>query len=247
MTVNKKLWSIAVLAALATSGAYATPIRLDGSEQNLQEIVDGLATDGSSNVDVVNEQYGNDQAWQVDSVFMPSGQIVAELAGYAGVNRLGLYDIYNPNARVQLFAGSDGTGATTLFNIAANGRVYRNFSDSGVSFATNLFGFYLETPDGVWFSQSILNQDKADHLVAYQGQGDVINTIYGPRSWTSETLLLGWEDLPSRAWDQDYNDFVLFVSGVSGVNVPEPMSMGLFGLGLIALGFSRRKNAKAAG
>lgn len=239
--MNNKLWSIAALASLAVSSAYATPIRLDGAETNLQEIVDGLAVDGASNIDVVHDQYGSDAAWQVNSVFTPSGSIVLELAGYAGSNRLGLYDVYNPNARVQLFAGSASAGTTSLFNIGGDGRVYGNSGFTGVTFTSNLFGFYLETPEGLWYSQSELNQDGADHLVAYQGQGDLIDTPFGERLWTSETFLLGWEDLSSQRWDQDYNDFVLTVSGVKGVAVPEPMSLGLFGAGLAGLAFARRK------
>ena len=40
-----------------------------------------------------------------------TGMIIAELAGYAGSNRFGIYDIANPNSRLELFSGSDSTGA----------------------------------------------------------------------------------------------------------------------------------------
>lgn len=241
--MKKLLTTLAGVAALGASAAQATPIRLDGTETNLQQIVNNQAVDGSSSVDVANDQYAHDEGWQINSIFGAQGRIVIEIAGYAGQNRLGIYDIYDPNTRVQLFTGLQSAGATTYFDLGADGRVY--VADEDVTFTSNLFGFYLETPAGLWFSQSDLNADEGDHLVAYQGQGDSITSPRGPRTWGSDMFLLGWEDLSAGNWDQDYNDFVLFVSGVEGVNVPEPATLGLFGLGLAGFGvFGRRRNKR---
>lgn len=234
--------SAAIVTALTAASAQATPIRLDGREADLQEIVDGFTADGASSIDVTNDQYARDEGWLINSIFGAQSRIVMELAGYAGVNSFGVYDIFAPNTRVELFAGSAGRGATAQFDIGADGRVYRNEVDTGATFTSNLFGFYLNTPVGLWFSQSDLNADAADHLVAYQGVGDSINTPRGVRTWGSDMFLLGWEDLSARTWDQDYNDFVVFVSGVDGVSVPEPATLGLLGLGLAGVGvFGRRR------
>jgi hypothetical protein len=241
--------ALLALATLAgTQAAQATPIRLDGSEANLQTVVNQLAFDGSSEVNVVTDQYGPDSTWAMNSVFgYASGMIVVELAGYAGSNRFGLYDINNASNRLELFNGAASAGAGVQFSIDSAGNVYRNAVSTGATFSSDLFGFYLETPAGLWYSQSERNADAADHLVAYQGEGELIRSPSGHTGyWGPDTFLLGWEDLRSTNWDQDYNDFVVLVGGVQGVSVPEPATMGLLGLGMLGIGFARRRRVAAA-
>lgn len=242
----KMTWSLLAAASLVSLTAQATPVRLDGHEMNLQQILNGVTQGGVSSVNVVTDQVNYDAHWTFASPSNSGAAMIQiEIAGYANQNRFGLYDVSNPNSRVELFSGAQGAGALTSFGIGADGRVYRNSVDSGMVFNGQTFGFYLETPAGLWRSDSSLNGDAADHMVAYRGENDVITSPLGHLAfWDTNTYLLGFEDLRSSSWDQDYNDFVVFVGGVK--SVPEPASIALIGLGLLGMTAARRR-AKTSG
>lgn len=209
----KNILALAVVAsASVATSAQATPIRLDGPETNLQTI---LNHEGGSGIDVTTDQAVLDEGFVV-SGYKGMAEIIVEHAGYRNLNSFGIYDIYDPTKRKTIFTGSQGAGA------------YKSFLPT--DFTSDVFGFYLDTPDGTWFSQAALNSDGADHLVAYQLGGQ---------------YFFGWEDLASKSWDQDYNDFVVLVSGVNGVSVPEPATLGLLGLGVLGMGVFRRRKQPA--
>lgn len=166
--------TVAAFAGLTLSSTvYAATIFGDGGA-SLQGILDGITVapifhQGSTNVNT--DQVRSDSNWQLAASGGSFSQIITELAGNAGTNTLGIYDAANPSSQVTLFTGAESAGGQKLLTLGNDGSVFINFVDTGIDFAGNAFGYYLNTGSNTFYSDTRLNADGIDHMVAYQGKG----------------------------------------------------------------------------
>src|SRR5690606_14703749 len=205
-TMKSFLAWIAATGALVATGAQATPIRLDGPETNLQQILNTYT--GSGTLAATTDQHALDEAFAFSGFNIGLAGLIVEPAGDKDLNAFGISDLLDPPNRPEIprppanACPASSCDAPLSIPVTEPPRPRHEVlgghanacpaSSCAAAFTlpgtctSSVFGFYLDTPDGLWFSQSSLNTDGADHMVAYQLGGSYI---------------FGWEDLASSRWD----------------------------------------------
>ncbi len=243
------------LLGLAAAVALSTPtFAISYSGSALQGVLDGITQTtasnptGNSSIDVTNDYLndGIDTYWAIGGSGGAVNTLIVELASFKDDTIFGIYDAIT-NQYVEIFDGAASAGdSNKTISMLLDGSIEIGGVDTGTDFSGNMFNFYLDSSasngGGLFYSDTNLNTDGIDHMLAFQGVGDQVQIgKYAAGEWGSNEYILAWEDLYDGG-DKDYTDFVVMVESVNPVPVSAPATLALMSLGLLGLaGASKRR------
>lgn len=159
------------------------------------------------------------------------GTFVAELSSLAPSNRFGLYDAANPAKKVELFGGAAGPGDQVIASFLADGTVWVNFLDSGITGFSGNFGFYLEvygsdgnpaTLDYTLYTEDSRNAGGEAYALVYRGNGLTQVRLPGFPAGLFQTYhwIIAFEDGAGSNSDFDFSDLVVMFESLAPGEVP---------------------------
>lgn len=250
MRLIKSIFVLGVAAFAANS--YGALIQ--GS--SLQDGLDNISQDGTFlSGDVNSDQMKNtlDERWKITGSGGSFNALIFEIAAFADDNTFGIYDLTNSSNRLEIFDGSavNDSSATLTIDVVVGGYEFTNSATGDTSvFGSSMFGYYLDASANaasggdLFFSEKDLNENNVDHMVTFAGDGVEQIDIENPvgdlyATFGLNEFILAWEDLVSASSDFDYSDMVVLVESVEPV--PAPGALAILGVGLLAIGFTRRR------
>jgi hypothetical protein len=180
-------------------------------------------------------------------------QFMFEIAGFASENTFGIFN--KSGLKLEIFNGSDTSKDGSMVSFFDSGTVTsltQGHPDNGGGIALqtvenfgNVFGFYITSPQGTFYSDDSMNPNGIRHSAIYQGDGSFSMDLPGkqPGLFTDNEFIVAFEDKYTNS-DWDYNDLVVMVESVEPEPVPEPSL--LLGLGAMAGSlFATRKRKRS--
>lgn len=237
---------VTLLGATASWAANVRPVTLGSSgEQTLQSVFDGLSLGGGGAAGDINVTTQQSTDYSFTSTGATTATMIIEIAGNAGSNSFGIYNTFDTSKKALIFTGSASAGATATLSFLGNGSVDVTIGMTTTNYAGigTAFGFYISGGGGTYYSDDTKNGGDAQALI-YQGAGELIELNGQDRTFLTTDWIVAFEDLdvPSIS-DEDYNDLVVYVGGLTPV--PEPTTLMLIGGGL-ALGVVARRRRRGA-
>ena len=210
-----------------------------------------LVTSYARNEDVDSLQWtAGDSTWKDLSDADNDGTFILISLTAANTNTLSVYDVATPGTKLPVL------GPATGFGYTGDGTVGSPFTANVSPIAPGInFGWSLRSaisgPDFIWDSNPALNPDGLDHMLTYHlkdlnGQTKYIKIGAAPAFAYkfNDPYLITWEDKPLEGGllgDEDYDDMLFLVDRVAPI--PEPISMVLFGSGLLSMMTLRKRKA----
>nr|WP_168711018.1 flocculation-associated PEP-CTERM protein PepA [Ningiella ruwaisensis] len=245
-----------VVASMAASATTGLPFTFDASSIG-SNVNTGLTqfTGPYNEVIMVNPDSSFDATVLLDFTSFRRGSDIARGTGLA--SDYGMYAIININGQL-LEGGPDfktgnWNGSIDLW-IDRNFDTDSNLASSLVGLNNVVFGAGQTADDDILFSSTIgsgQSNGDVDSASFSLGSDDVGLTAVGSTFFTAPdpfyNMLISFGNLEDFFAQVDFTNFTELqdFSGEANVRfVPEPSMIGLIGLGLIAMGFSARRNRK---
>jgi len=260
-------WADGPFPTAMTDGTFGpvgsvTPNSGTGEFEIYSAINQLLGTSYTNNAQVDYLEYtGNASTWQQTG---NGGYAVIGLGAYNS-NTLEMYNAATPGAPVNPigpFTGNGSYGNGSLSNPYVGTPA---FFSPGTQFGlaintvgeTQLGAHTTTTPPAgtTWYSNPSYNSDGMDHMLVYYLPSLTGTVVYinDPNTNSEQPITLedpyfvAFEDLPLNSnganSDLDYNDLDALINGAAPFSapVPEPVTLALFGIGLLAMaGFALR-------
>jgi len=258
---------VAALLALTTTPAVAEMYQTgpmtfgpgSASEPSLQGVLDSITVGGPSSTNASQDALLDaiDSYWHITASGSSASTMIVEWSDWDEQSTLGVYDRLDKDNKVVIFDPADSpgmvNGGVVYLAIQSDGDVFIN-TNYKTTFKSTWYGFYFDTPDGVSYSDTSLNDDGLDHMVVYQGGNNATNTVDKVTFadfeglWTANEFIIGFEDQlytngpAGSPWpgDGDYQDLVFMVESVVPVPVPGAVLLGLLGLSVAGARLRKR-------